>query len=266
MKRILLITLSLAFLIFSVLTLAGSGSRAFTVTAHRGGAFLGNENTVSCILKGIATGADAVEIDVHQSADGALIVCHDPTLDRTTDHGGRIEDLTLAEIRQARIKDAEGNLHDETVPTLEEVLAVVKGQCNLLLEVKRNRKDQYPGIEARILAAIDSAQMRESTVFQSFDDLVLENFHALDPTLRLEKLLVMRLPFGLCFDMHLTRFSLKKYHYIASFNIHHSFATRRFIRRMHAAGKEVKVWTVNDTAKLPAGVDGVITNDPRLFL
>ena len=266
MKRILLITLSLAFLIFSVLTLAGSGSRAFTVTAHRGGAFLGNENTVSCILKGIATGADAVEIDVHQSADGALIVCHDPTLDRTTDHGGRIEDLTLAEIRQARIKDAEGNLYDETVPTLEEVLAVVKGQSNLLLEVKRNRKDQYPGIEARILAAIDAAQMRESTVFQSFDDLVLENFHALDPTLRLEKLLVMRLPFGLCFDMHLTRFSLKKYHYIASFNIHHRFATRRFIRRMHAAGKEVKVWTVNDASKLPAGIDGVITNDPRLFL
>lgn len=239
---------------------------AMTVTAHRGGAFLGYENTLSCILKGIATGVDAVEIDVHQSADGALIVCHDPTLDRTTDTQGKIEAMTLAEIKAARIVDAEGQPTDETVPTLEEVLEVVKGRCNLLLEVKRNRKDQYPGIEAQILAAIDAAGMRETTVFQSFDDLVLENFYALDNTLRLEKLLVMRLPFGLCFDMHLTRFSLEKYHYITSFNIHHSFASRRFIRQMHEAGKEVKVWTLNDPAKLPEGVDGVITNDPRLFL
>ena len=266
MRRILLISLSLAFSILSVLMLAGSGSRTFTVTAHRGGAFLGNENTVSCILKGMATGADAVEIDVHQSADGALIVCHDPTLDRTTDRSGRIEELTLEEIRQARIKDAEGNLYDETVPTLEEVLALVKGHCNLLLEVKRNRKDQYPGIEARILAAVDAAGMRGTTVFQSFDDLVLENFHALDKTLRLEKLLFCRLPFGLCFDGGFRRFSLEKYHYIASFNSMGALTTRRFVRQMHAAGREVKIWTVNNPAKLIEGVDGVITNDPRLFL
>ena len=92
---------------------------SMTVTAHRGGAFLGCENTVSCIMKGIATGVDAVEIDVHQSADGALIVCHDPTLDRTTATRGKIEAMTLAEIKAARIVDAEGQPTEETVPTLD---------------------------------------------------------------------------------------------------------------------------------------------------
>ena len=70
----------------------------------------------------------------------------------------------------------------------------------------------------------------------------------------------------LCFDGGFRRFSLEKYHYIASFNSMGALTTRRFVRQMHAAGREVKIWTVNNPAKVVEGVDGVITNDPRLFL
>ena len=61
------------------------------VIAHRGGALLGTENSISCLANGIELGSDMVEIDVHLTADGELIVCHDPTIDRTTDGKGSIE-------------------------------------------------------------------------------------------------------------------------------------------------------------------------------
>ena len=242
-----------------------AGLCAQTVTAHRGGAWLGNENTLSCIERGIAAGSDLVEIDVHKTLDGAVVVCHDETIDRTTDGKGRIEEMTLAQIRQARILDKDGNPTEETIPTLEEVLQLIDGRCGLLLEIKLNRDEQYPGIVPDALALVDAAGMHDKTIIQSFNDLILEQAHALDPTMRLEKLLVCRLPFGLCFDVRLHRFSFDRYGYVASFNPFYRLTSKRFIRKAHAAGKEVRLWTVNKPVRRLREADGVITNDPTIW-
>ena len=61
------------------------------------------------------------------------------------------------------------------------------------------------------------------------------------------------------------KFSWDKYDFVASFNIFRLFATGHFIRDMHAHGKEVKVWTVDDPAKSPAEADGIISDRPDLF-
>ena len=256
-KRLFIVTL-LAFLAVDL--------SAQTVTAHRGGAFLGHENTLSCIEKGMAAGADLVEIDVHKTKDGAVVVCHDETLDRTTDTKGRIEEMTLEEVRRARIVDKEGRPTDETIPTLEEVLQLIGGRCGLLLEIKLKRDDQYPGIVPDVLALVDAAGMHDKTIIQSFNDVVIEEAHRLDPTLRVEKLLVCRLPFGLCYDVRLHRFSFDRYNYVASINPCYRLTSRRFIRQAHKAGKEVRIWTVNKPLKRLREADGVITNDPALFL
>ena len=255
-RKVLFIAL-LAFLSF--------GLNAQTVTAHRGGAFLGNENTLSCIEKGIASGADLVEIDIHKTKDGAIVVCHDETLDRTTDTKGRIEEMTLEEIRRARIVDQEGNPTEEAVPTLEEVLQLIDGRCSLLLEIKLKKDDQYPGIVPDALALVNAAGMHDLTIVQSFNDAVIEEAHALDPTLRVEKLLVCRLPFGLCFDVRLHRFSFDRYGYAASINPCYRLTSKRFIRQAHKAGKEVRLWTVNAPLKRLREADGVITNDPTIW-
>ena len=256
MKKILFVFLS------GMLSLA---LHAQTITAHRGGAFLGNENTLSCIEKGIAAGSDLVEIDVHKTKDGAIVVCHDETLDRTTDTKGRIEEMTLEEIRRARIVDKDGNLTDETIPTLEEVLRLIGGRCGLLLEIKLKHEGQYPGIVPDALALVNATGMHELTVFQSFNDAVIEEAHALDPTLRVEKLLVCRLPFGLCYDVRLHRFSFENYDYAASINPCYRLISKRFIRQAHKAGKEVRLWTVNRPVKRLREADGIITNDPTIW-
>ena len=227
------------------------------VVAHRGGASLGIENSLSCIEKGIATGADMIEIDVHMSLDGALVVCHDPTIDRTTTGKGAIRELTLEQLRSYPLKHPEtGEIaEDERLPLLEEVLDAIRGRCGLLLEVKRGKDDWYPGIEKAIIDAIEAAGVKDQVVVQSFNDSVLRGFHSLDASIPLEKLVFLPL-------------SVDKevFAYVQSVNIYYPCASRRFIARMHANGKKVKVWTVNKLSALPSGADGVITNDPALFI
>ena len=67
-----------------------------------------------------------VELDVWKTKDGELVLMHDPTVDRTTDGSGRIADMTLAELRQLRLKDKDGKLTEHRVPTLEEALQLAK--------------------------------------------------------------------------------------------------------------------------------------------
>lgn len=260
MKTPLLVLLSTCMII------ACSGNEKnenMKVIAHRGGASLGPENTISCITKGILSGADAIEVDVHLSTDGELVVCHDETIDRTTDGTGRIEELTLSQIKSVSIKGFE---ESEKIPTLCEVLNVCKDNCNLLIEIKKSREGQYPMIEDKIVALVDSLGMREQVVVQSFNDGVLERFYSIAPDIPLEKLLICRLPLGLAFDIKLHRFSLDNYPFVQSFNSHNLLTSSRFIRDVHQKGKKVRVWTVDNPKKVKKDADAVITNCPQLFI
>ena len=88
--------------------------------AHRGGAAYAPENTLAAFRRGIVDGADWLEMDVQMTKDGALVVIHDETVDRTTNGRGQVGDLTLAQIRA--LDAGQG----ERVPTFDEVLALVK--------------------------------------------------------------------------------------------------------------------------------------------
>lgn len=235
--------------------------------AHRGGASLGNENSLSCITAGVASGVDLIEIDVHQTSDGQIVVCHDATLNRTTTGRGKIRKMTLDLIRSFRIKDREGNPTEECIPTLEEVLNVLGEQCGLLLEIKR-QKNGHEGIEANVLRILKEHNALERTVIQSFDDRVLEKIHDLEPQVRIEKLLIFYIPgLNILFDGSLTGFSWDKYDYVASFNFHHAFLGKSFLNELHARGKQAKVWTVNNPKDFPdIPVDGIITDHPAEFL
>ena len=235
------------------------------IIAHRGGALLGTENSLSCIEKGIATGADMVEVDLHLTADNHIVVCHDQSVNRTTNSKGRIEQMTLAEVQSLRLLNRDGSVSDEAIPTLEQVLELCKGRCPLLLEIKKKRDDQYMGIEALADSIVKAHGMEHEVVFQSFNDDVLFKLHAIDPTLRLEKLLILRCG-SVLIDNGFAKFSWEKYDFVASFNIFRLFASKRFIRTMHEHGKEVKVWTINKPDKAPADVDGIISDRPDLFI
>ena len=108
------------------------------VSAHRGGPRPGlPENSIPAFEHALNYAPALIETDVRATADGALVLLHDDTLDRTTTGLGRIGDKTLAEVRALRLEDETGALTAFRVPTLAEALAWAEGRTVLMLDVKR---------------------------------------------------------------------------------------------------------------------------------
>lgn len=143
--------------------LIGSGGGQTIVVGHRGAAGLAPENTLIAIERGLEEGADWIEIDVQRTADGALVVVHDATVDRTTDGTGYVREKTLAEIKAL---DAGYRFSPDgvtypyrgkgiTVPTLEEALLAFP-EARFLIEIKEDDPavaDQVASVLARTGAA-----------------------------------------------------------------------------------------------------------------
>lgn len=148
------------------------------IIAHRGGPTDAPENTLAAFRNAITLGADWLEFDVQMTKDGALVVIHDETVDRTTNGTGAVRDLTLKQIRS--FDAGQG----EKVPTFEEVLQLAKtNRVKILPETKS--AELYPGIEEILLRALEQANYLDQTVIQSFNADSLEKLHRLNPQAKL---------------------------------------------------------------------------------
>src|SRR5712691_1536784 len=151
------------------------------IAAHRGGAALWPENSLAAFAGALALGVDLLEFDVHQSADGEVVVIHDATLERTTEGAGAVYAQPAAALRRLRLRDRDGALTDERVPLLDDVLALgSRAGAELLLEVKgpafsvRYGRDAagrleivpgpvYEALEERVLARLSAGGMTDRT-------------------------------------------------------------------------------------------------------
>ena len=148
---------------------------------------------------GVEMGADAIELDVHLSADGELAVIHDETLDRTTDRVGRVAELTMDEIREADAGAAFARPDDSghafagrglRVPTLPEVLAWLPDRVGLVVEIKARAAADV------VVEAVRGHSVREDDRLAviSFDEAAIERVRELDPAIRTGYLLVPTQP------------------------------------------------------------------------
>ena len=152
------------------------------------------------------------------------------------------------------------------MPTLEEVLELVDGKVELLLEIKR-KGGNNKGIEQAVLEVLKKHDALRYTVIQSFDDSVLETLHSLDPSLRLEKLLFCKfIGVPVIFDGTFSVFSKEKYSYVRSFNFFSKALSDRLSSRLHDMGYRTRIWTLDDPAAIPqCQLDGIITDRPDLY-
>lgn len=151
------------------------GSKTILVAAHRG-AHMGNyENSLASTKQSIRLGVDIVEVDVRTTKDGHLVLMHDSSIDRTTTGKGKVEDLTLAEIRKFRLRAPYGRISEETVPTFEEFLKVTKGKIMVDVDMKT---DNVTGIIEAVKRTGTSGE-----VFYFDDDYdQLDRIKELDPS------------------------------------------------------------------------------------
>lgn len=139
------------------------------VAAHRGASRFAPENTMSAFAKALGLGAKAIELDVQMTLDHQIVVIHDSTLNRTTSGEGLVRDKTLTELRGL---DAgswfAADFAGELIPTLDEVLSMLKGRAFVNIELKPGHLDDV-GFESRVVDTVRSHQMEHEVLLMSFD-------------------------------------------------------------------------------------------------
>ncbi|HEY0736453.1 MAG TPA: glycerophosphodiester phosphodiesterase family protein [Herpetosiphonaceae bacterium] len=151
------------------------------VIGHRGAAGYAPENTMASFERGLAMGVDAIELDVHPTRDGELVVIHDPTLDRTTNGHGLVSAHTLEQIQAL---DA-GSWFDPTfagqrVPIFRDVMSWAKGRTQVIIEIKQG-PIFYPNVEELLIAVLDETGMRDQVLAISFDHISVHKLKQLAP-------------------------------------------------------------------------------------
>jgi glycerophosphoryl diester phosphodiesterase len=234
------------------------------VVAHRGASGLAPENTLAAFRLAVELGTPAVECDVHLSADGQVVVIHDPTVDRTTNGSGAVETLSFDALRALDAGSWFGaRFAGERIPTLAEALAACAGRSRLFVELKVG--GGVPLI-AGAVAAIAAAPSTEVAII-SFDPQIVAGMAQRRPDLPLGFLVSARqvgrqgpaAVVGAARDLGAGFLSPQ-----------YSAATPELIAAARQAGLAVSVWTVDDPADMrrlaAAGVDAITTNRPDLAL
>jgi len=242
------------------------------VFAHRGGAALGPENTIAAFDVGLATGAEGLELDVQLSADGVVVVCHDETLDRTTDSSGRVDARTASEL--ARV-DAGYHFTDRRgdhpfrgrnigIPTLADVLHRYK-DVPTIVEMKVDS-----GEMGRALAEVVRRTGASDWVCAAgFGRRAIRAArHTLPEMASSGSLPEVRLALYRSWVGWPVRRPAFGAYQVPEWAGSLRVVSPRFIRHAHRAGAEVQVWTIDDEGDmrrlLEWGADALISNRPDL--
>jgi len=242
------------------------------VYAHRGGAALRPENTIAAFDHGLACGAEGLELDVHLSRDGVVIVHHDDTLERTTSGRGRVAACTAAELRVVdagyHFCDGDGSYpfrgKGHGIPTLYEVLCRYPS-APMIVELKVGGE----ALARRVVDEVRAAHAVDRVAIGSFYSDALRSVRRHEPAIatgaaREETRWTLYRVWcgGGIGKVPFREFQVPEWSGLTP------IVTRRFVRAAHRAGIPVKVWTVNaaeDMRRLLAiGVDALITDRPDL--
>lgn len=224
-------------------------SRRLWKVAHRGASAERPENTPAAFELAIAQGADVVECDVRRTSDGALLILHDAEVDRTTSGTGPLREMSAV---AARALDAGGG---QAIPTLTEVLDLVRGRVRVNVDIKET------DIVAATVQAVRDAGMREAVTFISFLPEVWEQLEQLTPESPRIHLVdsaaaLASLAMGDAVSQSVA----------AGVGVPYELVNEGMVDYMHRHGFAVFAWTVDDPDEMrrliECDVNGIVTNRP----
>jgi glycerophosphoryl diester phosphodiesterase len=211
--------------------------------AHRGASLDAPENTLDAFALAVKQGADMIETDLHLTADGDVVLVHDPEVGDS-----EVGQLGIEAIRAAL----------PGVVTLTEALDALGEQIAFNLEIKRGNDEDYAGLERIVLEEVKRRGLLEQTLFSSFYDSVLDRLRRLEPSARIGLLISRRAPISI--EERADRIDAEALH------LERPVVTPKLVERLQAEGYRVHVFTVDDPDDqrqlIEWGVDGIFTNAP----
>ncbi len=252
--------------------------------AHQGGAREGPSNTLWAMARGDEAGADGLELDVHRSADGHLVLIHDATLERTTNGSGAVASHTLEELRglDAAWWWAPGEVADHDAPPDRYVLrGRAPADADLRIPTLEELLERYPSapltIEVKsravvepLVAVLRRYNRRDDVIVTSFKDSIVRELRLQAPELSLAPGKYGNVWF---FLRTLVRWPPRRSRY-AALQVPTRFrglrvVDERLLRAAHGCGLAVHVWTIDDEREMrelvALGVDGIMTDRPSVL-
>jgi glycerophosphoryl diester phosphodiesterase len=227
-------------------------THAIAITAHRAGSVRAPENTLAALQNAIEEGADAAEVDVQETADGEVVLLHDTDLRRIAGLSRSIWDLRYADLQDLDVGSwFSPAFKAERIPTLQAFAAASRGRIRLNVELKNNGHGE--DLAGRVVNVLHETRTADQTVISSLDIELLRRVRRLAPEIKLG--LILAAGVGNFLRVDVDFFALSR-----------RLATPAVVRQLHAVGREVHVWTLNDESGIAQamldGADNIITSDP----
>jgi glycerophosphoryl diester phosphodiesterase len=231
--------------------------------AHRGASAHAPENTLSAFELAVKQGAPAIEFDVKLTSDRQVIIIHDLTLERTTNGSGPVAKQSLAALRELDAGSwKSADYCGEKIPTLDEVFEAVGKKLLINVELT-NYATPFDGLVHEVAALVKKHGLQDRVIFSSF----------LPTNLVIARRLLPNVPRGQLVNEGNSGWWQRLAGNFMAQDAEHPYTedvTADMVKRAHAKGRRVHVWTVNDPADMrrlrSLGVDGIFTDDPLIGL
>ena len=217
---------------------------------HRGAKGYEPENTLIGFEKALTLGVDQIELDIHLSADGEIMVIHDETIVRTTNGSGCVNSLTCTELQQFRIRE------QQYIPTLIEVLNLIDRECSVNIEIKSS------GLADKLVTVLERFIIEEDWkyshfIVSSFEWDTLEKVRSLNPEISIGVLTETNIEVALAFAKKIKAQAI---------NPDFQLLSKNNVSAMQQTGFQVFPWTVNEIEDIKRiqsyKVDGIISDFP----
>lgn len=228
------------------------------VWAHRGASGYAPENTLAAFKKAVEMKADGVELDVQLTKDGEIVVCHDETIDRTSDKKGLLMDYSLEELKKFDFSNSNPAFEGEQIPLMSEVFELLK-DTDLTINIELKTGIIFYDIEKKIVELTHKYAFNDRVIYSSFNHYSVMKIKEIDSE---AKVGFLYMDGSLDMPEYAKKHGVNALH-PAGYNLRYP----GFMEQCKKEGIDVNVWTINKEADIKEciqrGVNAVITNYPE---
>ncbi|MDO5521742.1 MAG: glycerophosphodiester phosphodiesterase [bacterium] len=232
------------------------------IFAHRGASGYAPENTLEAFKLAMEQNADGIELDVQLTKDGEVVVIHDETIDRVSDHKGSVKDYTVEELKTFSFDNHMEAYKGAKIPTLREVFELVRGKDIVINIELKTGIYWYQGLEEKTVALVKEYGMQDRVIYSSFNHYSVQMVRSLDERAEVAYLYS---------DVILNVEDYAKKTGVAGLHpaLYH-LKMKDFMKQYKESGLKVRVWTVNEKEDVEElirnKIDAVITNYPDVAI